>query len=44
MHTGCAPTLRDRFDPLCGGGDRHGKTSHLRETQLDDLIAFLRTL
>jgi len=44
IHTGCAPTLRDRFDPLCGGGDRHGKTSHLTYMQVDDLIAYLRTL
>lgn len=43
MHDGCAPTLRDRFGP-CGGGDRHGKTSHLTSEQLDDLVAYLETL
>jgi len=45
MHTGCADTLMDRFtDEECGGGDRHGKTSHLDDAQLNDLVAFLRTL
>ena len=28
IHTGCAATLRDRFDPPCGG-DKHGKTAQL---------------
>lgn len=44
MHTGCAETLRDRFDPACGGGDQHGVTSHLQPNEVDDLVAFLRTL
>ncbi len=45
MHDGCAKTLRDRFtNPDCGGGDRHGQTSHLGEAQLDDLLAYLRSL
>ena len=44
MHDGCAPTLRDRFDPACGGGDAHGHTSQLSEPQIDDLIAYLETL
>lgn len=43
MHTGCAATLRDRFD-ACGGGDRHGKTSHLGEAELRDLVTYLETL
>jgi hypothetical protein len=43
MHTGCAQTLRQRFDPECGG-DKHGNTSHLEETQLDDLVAYLESL
>jgi cytochrome c peroxidase len=43
MHDGCAATLRDRFG-ACGGGDLHGKTSTLSETQLSDLIAFLESL
>lgn len=43
MHDGCAATLRDRFGP-CGGGDAHGKTSHLSEAELSDLIAYLESL
>ncbi|XXT23555.1 cytochrome c [Sorangium sp. So ce429] len=45
MHDGCAATLKDRFaDPACGGGDKHGKTSHLSDEQIDDLVAYLETL
>lgn len=45
IHTGCAPTLRDRFtNPNCGGGDEHGVVSHLSASQIDDLIAYLETL
>jgi mono/diheme cytochrome c family protein len=44
MHTGCAPTLASRFDPSCGGGDKHGKTSHLQPTQVQDLVSYLETL
>lgn len=43
IHDGCAPTLRDRFT-ACGGGDRHGKTSQLSESELDDLVSYLETL
>lgn len=43
LHDGCAATLRDRFSD-CGGGDFHGVTSHLSESQLGDLIAFLESL
>jgi hypothetical protein len=43
MHDGCASTLRARFAD-CGGGDRHGKTSQLPGAELDDLVAFLRSL
>lgn len=43
MHNGCAKTLRDRFDPACGGKE-HGRTASLSEAQLDDLVAFLKTL
>jgi hypothetical protein len=43
VHTGCASTLRERFDPSCGGTD-HGKVDDLTETQIDDLIAYLETL
>jgi cytochrome c peroxidase len=44
MHNGCAPTLRARFDPACGGGDSHGKTSQLTANQLSDLVQYLETL
>lgn len=44
MHNGCAKTLRDRFDPACGGGDKHGQTSQLSSAEIDDLIAYLRSL
>ena len=46
MHDGCAKTLLERFDitSTCGGGDQHGKTSHLTQAQIDDLIAYLDTL
>jgi len=44
MHTGCAATLKQRFDPACGGGDKHGKTSQLSEKQIDDLTAYLEGL
>ena len=44
MHTGCAKTLMDRFDPSCGGGDKHGVTSHLTQDQLQDLSAYMETL
>jgi hypothetical protein len=43
MHDGCATTLRDRFNPACGG-DRHGITANLSPTQIDDLIAYLDSL
>jgi len=44
MHNGCAATLRERFSAACGGGDRHGRTSHLSAGDLDDLVAYLETL
>jgi hypothetical protein len=45
MHDGCAPTLEARLtDPVCGGGDRHGRTSTLTAAERDDLVAYLRTL
>jgi mono/diheme cytochrome c family protein len=43
MHNGCAATLTDRFGP-CGGGDAHGRTSHLTPAQIADLVAYLETL
>ncbi len=45
MHNGCAQDLVARFDTgMCGGGDAHGKTSHLTSAQLGDLIAYLESL
>jgi hypothetical protein len=46
MHDGCASSLHARFDrtSACGGGDAHGRVSHLSEGQIDDLVAFLETL
>jgi len=44
LHNGCANTLYDRFDPACGGGDRHGTTSGLLPEQIGDLVAYLETL
>ncbi|WP_234023242.1 c-type cytochrome [Sorangium cellulosum] len=43
MHDGCAATLRDRFDPSCGGV-RHGDVSGLNDAQIDDLVAYLESL
>jgi mono/diheme cytochrome c family protein len=43
MHDGCASTLRDRFDPACGG-DRHGTLQDVTTAEIDDLIAYLETL
>jgi hypothetical protein len=42
MHDGCATTLRDRFG-VCGGTN-HGNTAQLTETDIDALVAFLRSL
>jgi hypothetical protein len=44
LHNGCAATLADRFNPACGGGDRHGHTSQLTPGQIQDLVAYLETL
>jgi mono/diheme cytochrome c family protein len=44
MHDGCALTLADRFTAPCGGGDRHGITSHLTPTQIADLVTFMQSL
>jgi hypothetical protein len=43
LHDGCAPTLEDRFGP-CGGGDQHGVTSTLSAADVNDLVAYLKTL
>ncbi len=43
MHTGCAKTIRDRFDPACGGA-KHGELSQLTPADVDDMIAYLESL
>ena len=43
IHTGCAATLHDRFDPACGG-DKHGNTAQLSKADINDLTAYLETL
>jgi mono/diheme cytochrome c family protein len=45
MHDGCAAKLGDRFGiAACGGGDKHGATSHLLPAQLADLTTYLESL
>jgi hypothetical protein len=45
MHTGCAPTLSERFTSSgCGGGDLHGVTSTLTAGQVADLTTYLQSL
>ncbi|MFI5308925.1 MAG: c-type cytochrome, partial [Polyangiales bacterium] len=43
LHDGCAKTLQERFDPLCGGSN-HGQVAQLAAPQIDDLVAYLETL
>jgi cbb3-type cytochrome c oxidase subunit III len=43
IHTGCAKTLFDRFEPGCGGA-MHGDTRDLTQDQIADLVAYLETL
>lgn len=43
LHHGKASTLRDVLT-TCNVGDRHGKTSHLKAGEIDDLVKFLESL
>jgi YVTN family beta-propeller protein len=43
LHHGKAKTLLDVLT-TSNKGDKHGKTSHLKKEQLDDLVAFLESL
>jgi YVTN family beta-propeller protein len=43
LHHGKAATLRDVLT-TCNKGDKHGKTSHLKEGQINDLVEFLKSL
>lgn len=44
MHTGCAKTLADRFDPSCGGGESHGRVRGIVGEDLNDMVAYLESL
>lgn len=43
LHHGKAKTLMDVLT-TCNKDDKHGKTSHLKKEQLEDLVAFLKAL
>lgn len=43
LHHGTAKTLLDVLT-TCNKGDKHGKTSHLKKDELEDLVAFLKAL
>jgi len=43
IHTGCAQTLFDRFDPRCGG-TKHGDIADLTKDQIADIVAYVETL
>jgi cytochrome c553 len=43
MHDGCAKTLHDRFDPVCGG-NAHGDLTGVTDEDIDDLVAYMNTL
>jgi YVTN family beta-propeller protein len=43
LHHGKAKTLRDVLT-TSNQGDKHGKTSHLKSQEIDDLVAFLKSL
>jgi hypothetical protein len=43
LHDGSAKTLRDVLTTR-NKGDKHGKTSHLKAGEIDDLVEFLKAL
>jgi YVTN family beta-propeller protein len=43
LHHGKAATLHDVLT-TCNKEDKHGRTSHLKPAELDDLVAFLKSL
>ena len=43
LHDGRAKTLRDVLT-TANPADKHGKTSHLTPAEIDDLLAFLKSL
>ncbi|MEW5849357.1 MAG: cytochrome-c peroxidase [Myxococcota bacterium] len=44
MHSGCAPTLTDRFTLSYCAGDQHGSVAGLSESEIADLVEYLKTL
>ena len=43
MHDGCARTLAERFDPVCGG-DAHGNVAGLSDEDIADLVVYVESL
>jgi YVTN family beta-propeller protein len=43
LHDGRAKTLKDVLT-TCNPNDKHGKTSHLKPDEIDDLVAFMKSL
>ena len=43
IHDGRAKTLRDVVS-ICNKDNKHGVTSHLKESEIDDLVEFLKSL
>jgi cytochrome c peroxidase len=43
LHDGSAPTVRELFTTR-NAQNRHGNTTHLSPTQIDDLVAYLLSL
>ena len=43
LHDGRAKTLKDVLT-TCNPNDKHGKTSHLKAEQIDELVAFMKAL
>ncbi len=44
MHDGCAPTLEARFDGTTCGGTKHGNASALSDSEMESLLAYLRSI
>ncbi|MBX3207475.1 MAG: c-type cytochrome [Labilithrix sp.] len=43
IHNGCAKTMKDRFDGLCGG-DKHGDIAGMTSAQIADLSTYVESL
>jgi cytochrome c peroxidase len=43
LHDGSAKSLHDVLT-TCNKGDKHGKTSHLKPAEIDELVEFLKSL